>query len=132
MILKPVVWIVGKKEVKNFTWPEANHLAIYERDIVLYCIVSCTQDYQEELQVALFALLLLLLCLGRGLKSGHADFNSNTLTNRPRCLRMRQHVTSSKVFFFFFETTFLWTWPLSDRKIPFYVYVQPFILPSRI
>ena len=32
MILKPVVWIVDKKEVKNFTWPEANHLPIYERD----------------------------------------------------------------------------------------------------
>ena len=32
MVLKPVVWIVDKKEVKNFTWPEANHLAIYERD----------------------------------------------------------------------------------------------------
>ena len=32
MVLKPVVWIVDKKEVKNFTWSEANHLAIYERD----------------------------------------------------------------------------------------------------
>ena len=32
MVLKPVVWIVDKKEVKNVTWPEANHLAIYERD----------------------------------------------------------------------------------------------------
>ena len=31
-VLKPVVWIVDKKEVKNFTWSEANHLAIYERD----------------------------------------------------------------------------------------------------
>ena len=32
MVLKPVVWIVDKKEVKNFTWPEANHFAIYEGD----------------------------------------------------------------------------------------------------
>jgi len=32
MVLKPVVWIVDKKKVKNFTWPEANQLAIYKRD----------------------------------------------------------------------------------------------------
>ena len=30
--IKTSSWIVDKKEVKNFTWPEANHLAIYERD----------------------------------------------------------------------------------------------------
>ena len=47
MVLKPVVWIVDKKEVKNFYLAKGKPVGYWRA-----WLRSCTQEYQEEIQLA--------------------------------------------------------------------------------
>ena len=93
-VLKPVVWTVDKKEVKNFTWPGGKPFGYLRA-----WLRSCTQDYQEEIQLA----------FREGIEVGACGFqfqHSNQSATLPPYEATR-HFKQSFFYFFFLSDAFM-------------------------